>query len=52
MSLSERQNQILNWVQQVDNLSIEVLVDKFDVSAQGGLGHACGLGLRWLLSIF
>ncbi|WP_191601550.1 DeoR/GlpR family DNA-binding transcription regulator [Marinomonas algicola] len=34
MSLSERQNQILNWVQQVDNLSIEVLVDKFDVSAQ------------------
>ena len=31
MSLSERQNQILNWVQQVDYLSIETLVERFDV---------------------
>ncbi|KJZ15820.1 transcriptional regulator [Marinomonas sp. S3726] len=34
MSLSERQNQILNWVQQVDYLSIETLVERFDVSSQ------------------
>lgn len=34
MSLTERQNQILNWVQQVDYLSIETLVAHFDVSAQ------------------
>lgn len=34
MSLSERQNQILNWVQQVDYLSIETLVTRFDVSSQ------------------
>lgn len=34
MSLSERQNQILNWVQQVDDLSIETLVERFDVSSQ------------------
>lgn len=34
MSLNERQNAILNWVQQVDDLSIEALVERFDVSAQ------------------
>jgi len=34
MNLNERQSDILNWVQQVDYLSIETLVERFDVSAQ------------------
>lgn len=34
MTLNERQNDILNWVQQVDYLSIETIVERFDVSAQ------------------
>ncbi|WP_305857673.1 DeoR/GlpR family DNA-binding transcription regulator [Balneatrix alpica] len=34
MALSERQHQILNWVQQTESLSIEALVARYQVSAQ------------------
>ncbi|MCW4630777.1 DeoR family transcriptional regulator [Marinomonas rhodophyticola] len=34
MSLNERQNQILNWVQQEDALLVEEMVARFNVSSQ------------------